>query len=65
MTDSVGVLAVRIWCSDQGEPRARITGKLDVADSSPAEISYCTTVVEIDAALSAWVHRFGANCRHV
>jgi hypothetical protein len=56
----VGVLAVRIWRGEQGETRARVSSKLDVADASPAEVTYCAIGEEIDAAVRSWVDRYVA-----
>lgn len=57
MSQPVGVLALRIWRSERGETRARISAKLDVADATPAEVSYYASPEEIDAAVAAWVRR--------
>ena len=63
MSQPVGVLAVRIWRSEQGETRARVSAKLDVADASPAEVTYHVVAEEIDAAVRAWVNRYVASTR--
>jgi hypothetical protein len=60
MSQPVGVLALRIWRSDQGETRARISTKLDVADATAPEVAYFTTVDELDEAVAVWVRRFAA-----
>lgn len=61
MSQPVGVLALRIWRSERGEIRARISAKLDVADATPAEVSYFETPEEIDAAVEAWVRRYAGG----
>ena len=63
MSQPVGVLAVRIWRTEQGEIRARMSAKLDVADASPAEVTYYVVAEEIDAAVRAWVNRYAESTR--
>lgn len=57
------MLALRIWRSERGETRARVSAKLDVADATPAEVSYFESLAEIDAAVAAWVRRYNASDR--
>lgn len=64
MTQRVGVLAVRIWRSERGETRARVSTKLDVTDPSPATVTYLRPD-EIDAAVRDWVNRYVATTRLV
>ena len=58
MTQSAGVLALRLWWTDQGELKARLMTKLDVVDSTPAEISYLASVAQVDIAVSTWIRRY-------
>ena len=58
MTHSVGVLALRLWWTDQGELKARVITKLDVADSTSAEISYPASMAQVDVAVSKWVRKY-------
>jgi hypothetical protein len=60
MSEPVGVLALRIWRGDEGEIRARVSAKMDVADATPAELSHHASVEEIDAAVAAWIRRYAA-----
>lgn len=62
MTQGVGVLAVRIWRSDRGETRARVSAKLDAADTSPPTVTYLQPD-EIEAAVRDWVDRYTAATR--
>lgn len=61
MSQPVGVLALRIWRSEKGEIRARVSARLDVADATTAHVSYCTSPQEIDAVVSVWVRRCVAS----
>lgn len=63
MSELVGVLALRIWRGEEGEIRARVSAKLDVADTTPAELSHHASVEEIDAAVAGWVRRYAALTR--
>lgn len=63
MSQPVGVLALRIWRNEQGETRARMSAKLDVADGNAAEVTYYVAPDEIDAAVRAWVRRYTDSAR--
>lgn len=58
MNQSSGVLALRLWRTDQGELQARLMTKLDVADSAPAETSYLGSVAQVDVAVSKWIRTY-------
>jgi hypothetical protein len=63
MNQPVGVLALRIWRTEDGDIRARVTAMLDVANPAPANISYYASTDELEAAVASWVERFSARRR--
>jgi hypothetical protein len=60
MTQTLGILALRIWRNESGQLRASVSAKFDAADSTAPKISYYTSAGELDAAVAAWVQRYSA-----
>lgn len=58
MHHPVGALAVKIWRDGDGEIRARVESKLDVADGSLPISSHPTSSAAVVATVESWLRAY-------
>lgn len=58
MHHPVGALAVKIWRDGDGEIRARVETKLDVADGSLPVTSHHTSATAVVASVESWLREY-------
>jgi hypothetical protein len=58
MHHPVGALAVKIWRDGDGEIRARVETKLDVADGSLPRFSHHTSVAAVITSVESWLREY-------
>lgn len=58
-TERTGVLLIRVW-AEEGHPglRARITHRTDVTKPDETEVTFVTSVADINAAVTEWLREF-------